>query len=542
MIKILILGYGSIGKRHVEVLEKNFQCIIHLISSQKNLKYKTFASICDVQNLELYDYFVIATPTSKHENDVLLLDKLVSNKIIFVEKPLFSREFNFSSKNGNKFFIGYVLRYHPLLLKLKEIIKENPPYFSQIICESYLPTWRPTIDYRKNYSAIKELGGGVLFDLSHEIDYGEWLFGCFKKIVGINKRISELEINSDDIGNFIIQTDRNIHINFLINYFSKRSKREIAVYTKQFTFILDLINNTLETFDNNGYAQKESVVLQRNDLFCAMHKDILKQNENKILPNLKEAKNTMMTIMRMKNMSIDKNNICIIGCREGSKGVKNKNIRNIAGKPLLAYTIEQALKSQLFRHIVLSTDSKEIADIGKKWGAEVFFLRDPAMATDNAGKLQVIQDAVIRSEKYYQEKYDIVVDLDATSPLREVEDILNAYKQFIQNDNDILITASPSRKNPYFNMVEILEKDEKTIIELSKKTSSPILRRQDAPKCYDMNASIYIWKKDILLNSQTLFTENTGLYVMPEDRSVDIDTEIDFNFVEFLLMKKLNND
>ncbi|MCW0188852.1 acylneuraminate cytidylyltransferase family protein [Campylobacter lari] len=241
-------------------------------------------------------------------------------------------------------------------------------------------------------------------------------------------------------------------------------------------------------------------------------------------------------------MSIDKNNICIIGCREGSKGVKNKNIRNIAGKPLLAYTIEQALKSQLFRHIVLSTDSKEIADIGKKWGAEVFFLRDPAMATDNAGKLQVIQDAVIRSEKYYQEKYDIVVDLDATSPLREVEDILNAYKQFIQNDNDILITASPSRKNPYFNMVEILEKDEKTIIELSKKTSSPILRRQDAPKCYDMNASIYIWKKDILLNSQTLFTENTGLYVMPEDRSVDIDTEIDFNFVEFLLMKKLNND
>ncbi|XAK03282.1 acylneuraminate cytidylyltransferase family protein [Campylobacter coli] len=234
-------------------------------------------------------------------------------------------------------------------------------------------------------------------------------------------------------------------------------------------------------------------------------------------------------------MDIERNNICIIGCRAGSKGVKNKNIRDIAGKPLIAYTIEQALRSRLFKHVVLSTDSKEIADIGKKWGAEVFFLRESYMASDSAGKLQVIQDAVIRSEQYYREEYDVVVDLDVTSPLREVSDIVNAYEQFIKDDNDILITASPSRKSPYFNMIEVIQNQEKNIPKLSKNLPNSIIRRQDAPQCYDMNASIYIWKKNILLSSNTLFTNNTGLYIMPEDRSVDIDTELDFKFVEFLL-------
>ncbi|XMD86329.1 oxidoreductase, Gfo/Idh/MocA family [Campylobacter lari] len=534
-MKVLIVGYGSIGQRHAFILRTFFNYEIHIISSKNNLEYTTYESINVVKDINSYDYFVIATPTSIHLDNMILLDKLVSNKIILVEKPLFHMSVNFSSKNYNEFYVAYVLRYHPLILQLKNTIDKEKPYFVQIVCESYLPNWRPAIDYRKNYSAIKELGGGVLFDLSHEVDYAEWLFGKFKKIVGINKKISELEITSDDIGNFIIETENNININFLVNYFSKKNKREITIYTKTSNFVLNLVKNTLEVININGDVVKEVVSLERNDLFKAMHEDVLKKDKNKILPNIQESKNTMKTLMRMKNMNIERNNICIIGCRGGSKGVKNKNIRDVAGKPLIAYTIEQALKSRLFKHVVLSTDSQEIADIGKKWGADVFFLRDSHMASDSAGKLQVIQDAVKKSEDYYQERYDIVVDLDVTSPLREVSDIINAYEQFIKDENDILISASPSRKNPYFNMVEIEQNGNKNTVVLSKKLSSSILRRQDAPQCYDMNASIYIWKKEILLNSNTLFTDNTGLYVMPEERSVDIDTELDLKFVEFLL-------
>ncbi|QKF61910.1 acylneuraminate cytidylyltransferase family protein [Campylobacter curvus] len=227
--------------------------------------------------------------------------------------------------------------------------------------------------------------------------------------------------------------------------------------------------------------------------------------------------------------------LCTICARGGSKGVKGKNIKELCGKPLIAYTIEQALASNLFRHIVVSTDSDLIADIAVKFGAEVFFKRDTAMASDTAGKLDVIKDAFKRSEAHYNQKFDYEIDLDATAPLRDVSDIKNAFEQFIANDNDNLITAMPSRRSPYFNLVEISQNGE---VRLSKQLQNPVLRRQDAPKTYDMNASIYIWKREILLNENSIFLPKTGLYIMLEERSIDIDSELDFKFVESILKER----
>lgn len=229
------------------------------------------------------------------------------------------------------------------------------------------------------------------------------------------------------------------------------------------------------------------------------------------------------------------NILCTICARGGSKGVKNKNIKELNGKPLIAYTIEQAKASGLFEHIVISTDSDDIANVAKEYGAEVFFKRSEEMASDTAGKLDVIKDAFEKSEKYYNKTFDYLMDLDATAPLRIVEDIINSFKQFKENNNDNLITAMPSRRSPYFNLVE-QDKDGK--VYLSKKLDISVVRRQDAPKSYDMNASIYIWKRDIILNENSLFLEKTGLYVMPEERSIDIDNELDFKFVEFLMKEK----
>lgn len=227
--------------------------------------------------------------------------------------------------------------------------------------------------------------------------------------------------------------------------------------------------------------------------------------------------------------------LCTICARGGSKGVKNKNVKLLNGKPLIAYTIEQAKASNLFEHIVVSTDSDLIASVAQEYGAEVFFKRSPEMASDSAGKLQVIQDAFIKSEAHYQTTFDHIVDLDATAPLRSVQDIIDSYHQFLKDGNDNLITAMPSRRSPYFNLVEI---DSIGKIALSKTLNAGIVRRQDAPKSYDMNASIYIWKRDTILNENSLFLEKTGLYVMPEERSIDIDTELDFEFVEFIMGKQ----
>ncbi|WP_096027578.1 cytidylyltransferase domain-containing protein [Campylobacter lanienae] len=224
--------------------------------------------------------------------------------------------------------------------------------------------------------------------------------------------------------------------------------------------------------------------------------------------------------------------LCTICARGGSKGVKNKNIRQIAGLPLIAHTINQAKECGLFEHIVISTDSDEIASVAIKYGGEVFFKRESSLANDSAGKIPAIRDALIRSQEHYGCEFTYIIDLDATSPLRLASDINRAFKQFIDDDNDILITAAPSRHSPYFNLIE---RQIDGTINLSKPLPNAILRRQDAPQTYDMNASIYIWKSQILLTTDTLFIPKTGLYIMPQNRSIDIDDELDFMIVEQIL-------
>lgn len=236
--------------------------------------------------------------------------------------------------------------------------------------------------------------------------------------------------------------------------------------------------------------------------------------------------------MELKNVTV-----CTINMRGDSKGVRNKNLRMLCGKPLMAYTIEQALESELFDHVVVSTDSDEIANTAKLHGAETWFLRPAELATDNAPKIPSIRHAFLEAEKYYRKKYRYIVDLDVTSPLRSVDDIKNGFSQFLNEDAAILITACVARKNPYFNMIEKINGVYKRVKVLDP---LPVIR-QDAPAVYDMNASIYIWRRKSLLQNDTLYTKRTSLYVMPEERSVDIDTELDLEIVEYLMSKRVSS-
>ena len=228
--------------------------------------------------------------------------------------------------------------------------------------------------------------------------------------------------------------------------------------------------------------------------------------------------------------------LCTICARGGSKGLTNKAIGLLNGKPLIAYTIEQALDAKVFDHVVVSTDSKIIVEKAKIFGAEVPFIRPKELATDKANKLDSIRHALNEVEKLYRKKFDIIVDLDITSPLRSVSDIQKALKYFIEKKSNNLITACPSKKNPYFNMIEIVNGQVKIVKPLKKQP----FRRQDAPQTYSMNASIYIWKRETILFSNELFTTKTSLYLMSEEQSIDIDNKNDLDIVEFLLKKKLS--
>lgn len=239
-------------------------------------------------------------------------------------------------------------------------------------------------------------------------------------------------------------------------------------------------------------------------------------------------------------MSVVKmNRLCTICARGGSKGVKNKNIIDIAGKPIIAHTIIQAKKSELFNYIVVSSDSPEIREIAMKWGADFTVDRPKALATDTAAKIPAIQHAVKTAENKANNDnpFDIIVDLDATSPLRIVSDIKNAVMEFESNRSATnLISITKAHRSPYFNMVEVYNGYAKLI----KPLSDTVIRRQDTPVCYDMNASIYIWRCDALFQNQCVLTDKTITYFMPEERSIDIDTEFDLKIVRFLAASRMD--
>ena len=227
------------------------------------------------------------------------------------------------------------------------------------------------------------------------------------------------------------------------------------------------------------------------------------------------------------------NHLCTICIRKGSRGIKNKNILKINNIPLFVYTLKQALKSKLFKFIVVSTDSKKIALVAKRYGAYAPFLRPKLLSNDTSGKVKAIRHALKESEKHFKQKFDVVTDLDATSPLRSIKDLKLAYKKFVKEKASILLTACEAKKNPYFNVIEKKNKRFKVV-----KSIKNFLRRQDAPKVYEMNASIYIWKRENLLRSDNLFGRKTSVYLMPRSRSIDIDSALDLKLVKYLIKNK----
>lgn len=222
--------------------------------------------------------------------------------------------------------------------------------------------------------------------------------------------------------------------------------------------------------------------------------------------------------------------IASICARGGSVGVPGKNIRLLHGKPLIAHTIEQALAVKDIHAVFVSTDDPEIAQVAQRYGARVPYLRPAELATSSAPKVPVIQhlcEWIILNDG----GFDRVVDLDPTSPLRSVSDIQTCI-DLLDDDTDAVITAFESEKNPYFNMVE---RKSDGNIGLVCRPNGLVVARQQAPHVYSMNASIYVWHRHTL--TKGLWNGRLRLHVMPRERSIDIDSPLDFAIVEMLMNK-----
>ncbi|MHA1538370.1 MAG: acylneuraminate cytidylyltransferase family protein [Alphaproteobacteria bacterium] len=233
------------------------------------------------------------------------------------------------------------------------------------------------------------------------------------------------------------------------------------------------------------------------------------------------------------------NALCVIAARGGSTGLPGKNIRPMLGKPLIAWSIEQALSIGEFTRVVVSTDSPDIAEVARAAGAEVPFMRPDALSDAGAGKFQVWQHALDASQKHFGERYEILVDLDCTGPLRERSDVVAALAQFSAGRGrglDAICSVCPARKNPYFNLVE---PDGDGWLRISKPLDTPILARQSAPPVYEHIAALYVLDADYLRRADFLFEGHCEGYDLGQEKGFDIDTETDFFIIESLLRRRL---
>lgn len=224
-----------------------------------------------------------------------------------------------------------------------------------------------------------------------------------------------------------------------------------------------------------------------------------------------------------------------ICARGGSKGIPGKNIKPLNNIHLIAYTIQVANRfAEIYNaDVLLSTDDNEIKKVASLFSLKTDYVRPGYLATDNAGKIDTIKDALLYQEEKISEKYDYVLDLDVTSPLRTLEDLLSAF-DLIHNDVNALnlFSVNPAARNPYFNMVE---KKGNGYYQLVANRGN-VTTRQSAPDVYDLNASFYFYKRTFFTQEyKTVFTESSLIYIMPHI-CFDLDHVIDFEFLEYLLI------
>ncbi|OZI12715.1 oxidoreductase [Bacillaceae bacterium SAS-127] len=281
--RCIVIGFGSIGQRHCSILTNLNQRVA--VVSRRKLNYPlAYYDIETAIKLEDPHYIVVANETSKHEETLIAIKKTGYNNKILVEKPLFSDD-PVNSFNFSYIYTGYNLRFNPLIQALHKKIQKQKVISVQTYVGQYLPTWRPGTDYTQSYSASVERGGGVIRDLSHELDYLQFLFGEWRQLFAMGGQYSDLNIETDDHFSLVYQTDKVPMISLQMNYLDHITQRFMIVNTNVASYKLDFIENTLKINDkvmkfennrNNTYELQHSAVLNHDERYLSSYEDGLK--------------------------------------------------------------------------------------------------------------------------------------------------------------------------------------------------------------------------------------------------------------------------
>jgi len=269
----LVIGYGSIGSRHARVLTELGRDV-SLVTSQTVENYLSYTSIEKALSNHFVEQIIIANSTHLHYETLKKILAFDFKGTILVEKPLFSRVEQLESDNKN-IYISYNLRFHALIQELKILLQKDELVSFSAQVGSYLPEWRKKTDYRNCYSAKKECGGGVLRDLSHELDYILWLCGQCVEVTAMGGHYSILEINSDDVYSILMRCEHCPIVNLQLDYLSRTPTRKITIHTKKHnTISVDLIQGDLYLNGNLKLHIQDAV----NKSYMTQHKLMLQKD------------------------------------------------------------------------------------------------------------------------------------------------------------------------------------------------------------------------------------------------------------------------
>ncbi|MFX0025166.1 MAG: Gfo/Idh/MocA family protein [Candidatus Hermodarchaeota archaeon] len=308
---ILFFGLGSIGTRHLQLLKKNYNYEIYAYRTKRDKPNELVKNIYDFNEAlrTQPDIVFITNPTYLHINTALSCLR-AGIKNFFIEKPLshnnekldiFAEEVK---RSGALVYVGYVMRHHPMIKYLKKLIEKmnEKIFYSHTESSSFLPEWRPGVDYRNIYSSKRKQGGGVILDLSHEFDYNQYLFGKINSISGVYGKISNLEIDAEDFCDVFLKFESNVFATIHLDYFSNIAKRLIRILTFKEEILADLINKEIIIKSNQG-IKKEKFTFEINDIFEEQLKYFLNgvENQSKKIDNLNETKELLERILEFKN-------------------------------------------------------------------------------------------------------------------------------------------------------------------------------------------------------------------------------------------------
>lgn len=285
----LVIGYGSIGARHARLLTE-LGCHTATVSGRKVDFPLVYSDLAAALATERPEYVVIANSTNLHHDTLSLLAQFGYAGAVLVEKPLFNRCFALPQLPFRQTFVGYNLRFHPIIQRLKTLLEGERILSVLAYVGQYLPDWRPASDYRASYSASAEQGGGVLRDLSHELDYLTWLLGGWEQVSALGGHFSALEITSDDVFALMLVTPACPVVTLQLNYLDRAARRFVLINTARHTVEADLISGTL-TIDRS----RESYATGRDDTYRAMHEAVF-SNETGVLCSLDEGLETLRLI------------------------------------------------------------------------------------------------------------------------------------------------------------------------------------------------------------------------------------------------------